>query len=147
MSRQTAYYDREAGIVYIGIAGQRGQRRTRGLIVCDERNWGLIDRVEGTDEVVGLEIWRPKEMFPPDLLEAIPPPVGRQFAWRLRDHWSRLRSRLWRQRRVERYHDGPDGQDAATREPPQRWHRGLPAPPSDPAEAEEYRRRHPDVNF
>ena len=69
MSAANAYYDREAGIVYFQV------RPPRGPVYSDERNWGLIDREDDEEGAIcGIEIWEPEEMFPPDLLDALPAP-------------------------------------------------------------------------
>ena len=92
MARQTAYYDREAGIVFITVIPRR-RRRGRGYVAySDERGWGLIDHAEGDgEEVCGIEIWRPEEMFPADLLDALPHPTLSRWT-RLWLWWSDRRS-------------------------------------------------------
>lgn len=147
--RQAAYYDREAGIVYIGIT-PRSRRRRRDQPTTDEVcSWGLIVRAERSREIVAVEMWRPKEMLPPDLLEAMPSPTWMRrevVSQALRGRLDRVAWKLWRQRKFERWRNSPEGLAAQAQErPPQRWYRGLPAPPEDPGAASEYRRQHPDV--
>ena len=144
MAKHTAYYDRGAGIVYVTVL-PRNRRKRRSLIErSDERSWGLIDH-DAADEVVGVEIWRPLEMLPSDLLDALPPPTRSRWeriAWPISDLWNRLLWQLWHRRRQGRWLETMEVVDDG----PMRWYRGLPAPPDDPAELEEYRRRHPDIN-
>jgi hypothetical protein len=99
--------------------------------------------------VVGIEMWRPKEMLPPDLLEAIPSPTWTRWeavSQAVRGHWDWVAWKLWRQPKFERWRNSPNGLAAEARqEPPQRWYRGLPALPGDRDAAAGYRRRHPDI--
>jgi uncharacterized protein YuzE len=142
MMRQSAYYDREAGIVYVTVLSRRRRKHRSLLARSDERGWGLI-HYDTSGEVVGFEFWRPKEMLPADLLEAMPEPEfmrWERFRLRIRFGWDRTMWRRWRRRRHARR------QEAVEVDGPHRWYRGLPPPPDDPAELEEYRRRHPDVN-
>jgi uncharacterized protein YuzE len=88
--RQVAYYDRDAGVVYIGIIPRSRRHGRNRFITAEERSWGLVHRAERSDEVVGIEMWRPKEMLPPDLLEAIPPPTWTRWeamAQAVRGRW------------------------------------------------------------
>jgi hypothetical protein len=157
MPRQESYYDREAGIVYFRVArlGRHGWRhgwRRRYIDHTKECSWGLVDVAEGdAKEVVGFEIWRPKEMLPPEMLEALPEPTSPKW-WNLRRrlhlYRHRIEWRLWRKRRREKWLRTPEGERwAASVATPQRWYRGLEAPPDDPVEREAYRREHPDVKF
>jgi uncharacterized protein YuzE len=73
MIRQAAYYDREARIVFFKVLPRR--RRRRGYVYDEEFEWGTIERAEENDEICGVEIWRPEEMFPADLLDALPHPT------------------------------------------------------------------------
>ena len=142
MTRQTAYYDREAGIVHVTILPRRHRKRHSLIERSDERPWGLIG-YDNSNEVVGFEFWRPLETLPADLLEAMPElewTRWERLTWPVRDRWDRIRWRLWHRRRRTRWPES-----AEDGEPPQRWYRGLPTPPTDPAELEEYRRQHPDV--
>jgi len=95
--RQASYYDRDAGIVFIRVAelGRhgwcRGWRR-RYVDHSDEREWGLIDIAEGTaEEVTGFELWRPREMLPADLLDALSDPPLTRWLWINRDYAERGR--------------------------------------------------------
>ena len=146
--RQAVYYDREAGIVFIDITPRSRWRRER-FGAAEQRSWGLILRAGQSHEVVAVEMWRPKEMLPPDLLDAIPSPTWTRWEALARAVGSRLdwvMWKLWRQRKFERWRNSPQGLAAQAQQPPlQRWYRGLPAPPDDPDAAADYWRQHPDV--
>jgi uncharacterized protein YuzE len=90
MIRQAAYYDREARIVYFKVR----RRRRRGDVYDEEFEWGTIERAEADDEICGVEIWTPKEMFPEDLLEALPHPTFTRWT-RVWWWWYNRRRRLW----------------------------------------------------
>jgi len=136
MSRQAAYYDRDAGIVYITVLPRDRRRRHGRGRTSEDRGWGLID-YEDRDgrQVCGFELWRPEEIFPPDLLAAFPPVTfGRweRVFFSVRRRWGRIKWTLWEKRRYRRWSDSPEGRKAqAELPPPRRWYRGLPGPPGE----------------
>jgi uncharacterized protein YuzE len=132
--RQTAYYDSDAGIVYIGVLPPNRRRRGSRQIVSDDYGWGLIDYEDRAGgEVCGAGFWRPEEIFPRELLEALPHPTFTPFERRrmaLRDRWDWATWIAWKRRRWERRLNSPEGLEARSRqESPRRWYRGRPGPP------------------
>jgi uncharacterized protein YuzE len=63
------YYDRRARIVYLPLT-PNGDGET---LTSSETGWGRIDYNRG-GEACGVEIWKPLQMLPLDLLEALPDP-------------------------------------------------------------------------
>jgi hypothetical protein len=132
--RQTAYYDRDVGIVYLTVVARRRRRRRGGrTITGKDHGWGLVMWEGG--EVCGLEFWRPEEIFPPDVLAALPSPIISSWERRrssIRRPWEVLKWKLWKERRWRRWHNSPEGIAAqAELEPPRPFYRGLPGPPGE----------------
>lgn len=58
------HYDPEVDIAFLSIE--------RGRAVCEEHNWGLIDRNPDDGHLMGFEIWEARRHLPPELIEALP---------------------------------------------------------------------------
>ncbi len=94
---QSAYYDREARIVFFKVLpGKRPD-------FTEERGWGLIHYLDrDRKEVCGIEIWNPEQMFPPGLLDALPNPTWTRWdrlTWQINRRWGWVAWNLWRKRR------------------------------------------------
>ena len=66
-TREFAYYDRRADIVWIPTGASDD-------VLSEEVDWGLIDHDATNDEVVGIEIWAASGRLPDTLLAALPHP-------------------------------------------------------------------------
>ena len=94
MSRQAAYYDRDAGIMFLTVV-PRDKRRRGGRYVVFQRPRLGIDRLRSPGGRRGLRcrVLGPAEIFPPDPLKALPHPTSTRWArrrWPIRSRWERV---------------------------------------------------------
>ncbi len=67
-----SHYDRESDIAALNLKGFDG-----GQVFGEDHNWGLLLRDRGTQEMVGIELWRASDRLPAQLLDALPEPAAR----------------------------------------------------------------------
>jgi uncharacterized protein YuzE len=69
VSDKFAYYDRDADIVWLPTGESCD-------VVSERVDWGLVDHDSTTDEVVGVEVWSASKRLAPEVLAALPAPLG-----------------------------------------------------------------------